>query len=328
VNIINARRQVFRYAIFGHNAAGWIGSSGIAERPGNDFMVTLGGWSSTGIRDVGGQQVAEAGTFMHELGHTLNLQHGGGDRTNCKPNYLSIMSYSLQFAYLDPNRPLDYSSQVLPSLNENGGLNESAGISGPVDRRTIYGVNGVAKVTRADSSIDWNNDGDSTDSGISSDVSRINSVGCNDAGLTTLVGYNDWNNILYNFHTSADYAEGAVRTTPHQDAEITGDQAVTAAKSVDFDNDGLSNHDDNCPAIYNPDQKDTDGDGRGDACETKIYLPVVLRNYTPGMDPINYPPNAPSNPSPTSGATNQPTTVILNWTGGDPDGDSVTYDVF
>jgi hypothetical protein len=37
--------------------------------------------------------------------------------------------------------------------------------------------------------------------------------------------------------------------------------------SVDSDHDGLPDFADNCPAVYNPDQADCNGDGVGDACE-------------------------------------------------------------
>ena len=33
---------------------------------------------------------------MHELGHTLNLRHGGFEDDNCKPNYISVMNYDNQ----------------------------------------------------------------------------------------------------------------------------------------------------------------------------------------------------------------------------------------
>ena len=42
----------------------------------------------------------------------------------------------------------------------------------------------------------------------------------------------------------------------------------------------------------------------------------------------NNPPNKPSGPIPTNGSVNILLTAILNWTGGDPDGDTVKYDVY
>ena len=42
----------------------------------------------------------------------------------------------------------------------------------------------------------------------------------------------------------------------------------------------------------------------------------------------NHPPNTPTSPNPADGATNIPTNANLGWIGGDPDGDSVTYDIY
>ena len=58
-------------------------------------------------------------------------------------------------------------------------------------------------------------------------------------------------------------------------------------------------------------------------------------NFTTGplwkfttVSQTNRPPNTPSNPSPSNSVTSISVTDDLRWTGGDPDGDSVTYDVY
>jgi len=45
-------------------------------------------------------------------------------------------------------------------------------------------------------------------------------------------------------------------------------------------------------------------------------------------DKVNNPPNIPSNPVPTNGSTGISISSVLSWTGGDPDNDTVKYDVY
>ncbi|MCA9127216.1 MAG: right-handed parallel beta-helix repeat-containing protein [Planctomycetales bacterium] len=136
-NILAAKRLVYRYTIFGNERDNNNTTSGLAELPNvdnandegpfgaNDFQVTLGGWNTSG-----GTQDQQKGTFMHELGHTLGLGHGGApeDGTNYKPNYYSVMNYLWQNP--SPTRNgwrIDYSSVNFGNLDE-ANLDEAAGV--------------------------------------------------------------------------------------------------------------------------------------------------------------------------------------------------------
>ena len=209
-SILEAKKRVFRYAIFAHQQADNVdsggnctdnGSSGVAELPGNDLIVTVGGpdWRPFGsvaalysgndpracftgesAERCAARQV-EAATFMHEFGHTLGLHHGGSDDTNCKPNYLSVMNYSFQFRDVVSTRPLDYSGGVADGfandpfspLDERN-LSEPAGIAGPFARNSVYGAMGTDAYILLNHAIDWNLDpnGRTDETGVVADIAR------------------------------------------------------------------------------------------------------------------------------------------------------------
>lgn len=94
------RLPIFHYVLFStsRNSDGSAGSSGVAELLGNDLIVSLGGWglNSDNVSSKNALINYQASTLMHELGHNLDLRHGGFEGTNAKPNYLSIMNYVYQ----------------------------------------------------------------------------------------------------------------------------------------------------------------------------------------------------------------------------------------
>jgi uncharacterized repeat protein (TIGR01451 family) len=163
------------------------------------------GWADVGVDEDGGFSVGnraqQAGTFMHELGHTLGLRHGGGDDINDKPNFLSLMNYAFQ-AYDVPAQPgvlpggCDYSRDALATLNERRppGLDECVGIDG------VYGFGPM----------DW--DGDGTFEGMSNcqpPNNRNVSADINgDGSQSALTGFDDWDNIRFDFRHLGNFADG------------------------------------------------------------------------------------------------------------------------
>ncbi len=209
--------------------------SGWSDLPGAHSLITLGLWrSDTPGDDQVGSVLTQAGTFAHELGHTLGLQHGGGDNTNCKPNYQSVMSYEFQVRGLpgfDGIAYVNYSDQVLPPLDETN-LNESAGL-GPLattyrtrwfaplnflysQLNTVVSttvaaarhcdgtpITDGAKMIRlegpfAPGAIDWNNNGNATNSAFAQDI-NFNDNSFNQPSLSNVdspfAGFDDWDNI-------------------------------------------------------------------------------------------------------------------------------------
>jgi hypothetical protein len=176
-NFAPNRHGYFHYVLLPHRYNTNSGSSGQAELPGDDMIVSLYCFGST--TNVGN-------TIMHELGHNLFLRHGGNVNTNYKPNYNSVMNYLYQFPGVDDdctppgNGVLDYSYGMRISLDEND-LDEQAGICGG----TLFPV-------------DWNGDTVIGD-GVVSDVNG-------DSLFQVLHDYDDWASLVFGGINDSDGA--------------------------------------------------------------------------------------------------------------------------
>jgi hypothetical protein len=84
------------------------------------------------LNNYGANDTDQAANLMHELGHNLNLHHGGNDEDPFKPNYLSVMSYNFNHTGI-PNIGVTYSRWGPESLNvlDENSLSEPAGITSP-----------------------------------------------------------------------------------------------------------------------------------------------------------------------------------------------------
>ena len=191
-NFDPARNGYFHYVLLPHRYNTTSSSSGQAEFPGDDMIVSL--YCAGSTNNV-------ANTIMHELGHNLRLGHGGSwyQFCNWKDNYNSVMNYKYQFGGIDtncdstPDGILDYSIGDRIDLDENN-LLEAQG---------TCGVGGVA--------IDWNQNGMIDATTVAYDINflsnpsdqSLNVAVCGGA-LSTLTDHDDWAAIELSWLSDAD----------------------------------------------------------------------------------------------------------------------------
>jgi hypothetical protein len=259
-NILNAKRLAFRYVLFAHNVvgnpSGGSSGSGCAEVGGDDAVVTLGSFATTTVDGVShnrGTTDQQAGTLMHEFGHTLGLRHGGSDGINCKPNYRSVMSYTRQFAGSPiSNRRLDYSRFRVDldeaKLNESQGLGTHvtdpslAAISPyfPLQDQIAFGPNAWSVVTTTGLNINWDRDKQTAEASVAANINQGATAGCDGTGAV-LLGQNDWSSLLYRTSAAIDFAGGArsEKPDPNPLVELTSEQEQALALAQDADGNGV-----------------------------------------------------------------------------------------
>lgn len=201
------RLPIFHYVIFGtsRRSDGEAGSSGVAELLGNDLIVSLGSWglNSSNVASTNALINYQASTLMHELGHNLDLRHGGDENFNAKPNYLSIMNYVYQLRGLPvlgnnegDRYYYDYELGDCQSALVNGpfddpadfGMDFSDGTSTDLDPTNIDESLGLGRVTFGP--VDYNCNGNDSES-------NVNATGI--LGPTIMSDHDDWSNIVIDF---------------------------------------------------------------------------------------------------------------------------------
>jgi hypothetical protein len=186
---------------------------------------------------------------MHELGHTLNLHHGGDVDANCKPNYVSVMNYDLQFGIPQNGggRVLDYSpprfagghgvAPLIP-LDERK-LDESLVLDGtdPSNRFIFVNSRGRKSQRPLNGPADWNADGTPPSaSGLPVNIDTSDSVSggpsncTNNVLSTNLTGHDDWSNIALSFRQFGDSADGAINPVP--ELEPTRDELAQQRRDI------------------------------------------------------------------------------------------------
>ncbi|MDJ0940339.1 MAG: hypothetical protein QNJ00_11310 [Woeseiaceae bacterium] len=194
------RDRIYHYCIWANMRPN--GSSGVSDvdwvNGGDDCIVSFDDFSA-GFQTA--QSMAE--TIMHEFGHNLNQRHGGATHAQNNPTYSSVMSYNWQLRsgrsngwrrnnpvyapfFYQMNAAVETNGAIPtgwapPTIDFSEGMGRSLvenNLSEPVG---LYNAN----------AIDWNMDGDSTDTSASRD---LNGDGDTNDTMTDL---SNWANLVF-----------------------------------------------------------------------------------------------------------------------------------
>ncbi|MBJ7330928.1 MAG: hypothetical protein JHC95_13585 [Solirubrobacteraceae bacterium] len=212
------RTKVFRYALAAHRyKSATNSSSGLARSgPSANFMVTLGTEKDCGAGVAycsWGTPEQEARTFMHELGHTLGLDHGGTGAVNYSPVYPSLMSYLFQLTGVPSTTNKDaglfaYSALGTDTitgideakLDETKGAPASGAGSGQWSRYYCTGAHAADKIQpfQLGKAVDWDCDGKADKASLSGSVTNdTTDAGADTDRLSRLYPTTDWVRISY-----------------------------------------------------------------------------------------------------------------------------------
>jgi hypothetical protein len=245
--LLEAKALAYRYSAWVNafapsNAMGW------GELRGNDFMVAFGGLpAAKQTRPI------MASTWMHELGHNLNLQHGGADEVNYKPNHVSVMNYAFDdyVKVVAPDQPVvtvpvDFSREQMPLLVETS-LDEMAGVASAVysDIITFFTTGDPmhpARALRLDGRpTDFDFSGEIDTDPVAADLNNFD--GASDP-FDAFIVENEWDLIILGLGGDGDYLDRQHTTLPPSEIDVATVELLDQFAEAAFND---------CPADLNAD---------------------------------------------------------------------------
>ncbi|HEX5657296.1 MAG TPA: hypothetical protein VFX59_08875, partial [Polyangiales bacterium] len=238
LNMAGNRRMIFYYQLFAWSQQkdGTGGSSGVGELPGNDSIITLGGFGLAANNAAQRNLIAnyQAASVMHELGHNFGLRHGGSDGINRKPNYVSVMNYLYSplglptIGSAEGDRYDLYKKCSLGSVTQltnapsadpaKFALDYSTGISLNLDETVLLESEGLGRMGSLP--VDYNCNKKTDTSPYSQDINA-------DGALDVLADNNDWSALDFVFRRTISGAMNGPSLVPflERDDVLTNDTA-------------------------------------------------------------------------------------------------------
>ena len=232
-----------------------------------------------------GKNTAQAGTFMHELGHSLGLNHAsttsaysGGTYDadmSYQPNHLSVMNYFFQVTgfiaddYDVHNYDIDYSEYELPAIDERD-IDETKGIDpkGVITNKNVithwyswnsYGdksMTGTHDLARK--SIDFNGNGSKNDRRLQLDLNG-------DGDFTVLTpSVNEWD--ILNFYSGCIGKGAALEEAAEQIQNLDSELPTEYTEEMEIERENTSQEE-----YYDPDPDEPSIIDSGDVTETVFW---------------------------------------------------------
>lgn len=222
------------------NGYGWGGFFTVTQGAQFGLVEAFGGFEPN-VQD----DVQTSSLFMHELGHSLCLHHGGHDAMNRKPNHLSVMNYSFSYRGLRVNGKyglIDYQRFNPNALDEASGLDEVAGISDPAlisemaaygtifYRDSAYSGSGssdadctryckpfsidLVEVDTITQGVDWNQNGTINGQTITNFEGNADTCygSTTNAGIDVMTSHNEWDRLCY--RPNSNFYQPAAASSP------------------------------------------------------------------------------------------------------------------